>query len=740
MIPGLDFKSRPDPEGLFIASMTTAGLKHLRLDFNGLAALPAGLPDGLVSLHAAYNALGSLAGWAAPASLERLVLAGNWIESLRGEWSTRLRHLDLRSNYLQGSLDFQSLENLEFLDLSFNNISELDVRSLPNLRELKCSHNSLHRVQISPSLQVLALDYNGWRYKWLVGPPLLVEGYADPYVLTSLWLHRHSYKLPHFLVPTIFSTVGAPWTHQEFRANHNLLDLLPDFTEPSSLLRLFLQHNRLRSLPFRLDLLNKLQLLNVAANTLTALPDTPGPLPALEALYLSANPLDVSALVHFLDRCPALSVLHLAATNLTFLPDRSTASLVLAGWWKPWGRLRELSLAVNQLSDIPAALVDGASRLEVLLLHSNMLSRLPSRCSSRTLKELDISCNSIEKLSLDQLCSSLKRLDISTNPGLYFDQVDFQSLCAERAINLIDVQGSNRTPPLDRPASESWEQPWNVGFAETQRSQVFVSQDQGVLVMAVIETQDIDNAMMIRGLLSRTLCPDRLQAAEDLAQSLQTILLDIIRTVSSRSKPPPGLGLCAVRAGGDGDVRAAAVASGNLTNCLVVAPGAPAEPLLADLHTDQTAEEYWRDAVQEAANCCYVPPPRVGQGRLGPGATLVLASGAVWSVLRPEEAAAQAGDGPPGAAAKRIVEIARALDPLSWPAAVAARKCDDIAPGEEKYKSWEYMLEQNHKLLFTRELETLHRNLLRQPPPPAPYPWTALEAEGRYYCYGLKEQ
>ncbi|UYV72045.1 Myo20 [Cordylochernes scorpioides] len=53
-----------------------------------------------------------------------------------------------------------------------------------------------------------------WRYKWLVGPPLLVEGYADPHVLTSLWLHRHSYKLPHFLVPTIFSTVGAPWTHQ----------------------------------------------------------------------------------------------------------------------------------------------------------------------------------------------------------------------------------------------------------------------------------------------------------------------------------------------------------------------------------------------------------------------------------------------------------------------------------------------------------------------------------------------
>ncbi|UYV82372.1 hypothetical protein LAZ67_21001853 [Cordylochernes scorpioides] len=55
----------------------------------------------------------------------------------------------------------------------------------------------------------------GWRYKWLVGPPLLVEGYADPHVLTSLWLHRHSYKLPHFLVPTVFSTVGAPWTHQD---------------------------------------------------------------------------------------------------------------------------------------------------------------------------------------------------------------------------------------------------------------------------------------------------------------------------------------------------------------------------------------------------------------------------------------------------------------------------------------------------------------------------------------------
>ncbi|UYV61841.1 hypothetical protein LAZ67_1006832 [Cordylochernes scorpioides] len=63
-------------------------------------------------------------------------------------------------------------------------------------------------------MAVFLADGMRWRYKWLVGPPLLVEGYADPHVLTSLWLHRHSYKLPHFLVPTIFSTVGAPWTHQ----------------------------------------------------------------------------------------------------------------------------------------------------------------------------------------------------------------------------------------------------------------------------------------------------------------------------------------------------------------------------------------------------------------------------------------------------------------------------------------------------------------------------------------------
>ncbi|UYV75275.1 K02A2.6-like [Cordylochernes scorpioides] len=63
-------------------------------------------------------------------------------------------------------------------------------------------------------MAVFLADGMKWRYKRLVGPPLLVEGYADPHVLTSLWLHRHSYKSPHFLVPTIFSTVGAPWTHQ----------------------------------------------------------------------------------------------------------------------------------------------------------------------------------------------------------------------------------------------------------------------------------------------------------------------------------------------------------------------------------------------------------------------------------------------------------------------------------------------------------------------------------------------
>lgn len=166
---------------------------------------------------------------------------------------------------------------------------------------------------------------------------------------------------------------------------------------------------------------------------------------------------------------------------------------------------------------------------------------------------------------------------------------------------------------------------------------------------------------------------------------------------------------------------------------------------------------------------CDVPSPTIRHVTLRPGDRLVvLSTSALGEALAPDAVLAEALSAPnPMAAAKRLNQavtslvsdvgtcvIAIGLQPNS--AAVGGSQgksvhfrittdIDDEQTDEaEAYKAWEYMLAQNHKMLFNRELETLHRTLVKgktrghlaDPATLSSSGTARLGSKKKRYCYG----
>lgn len=136
---------------------------------------------------------------------------------------------------------------------------------------------------------------------------------------------------------------------------------------------------------------------------------------------------------------------------------------------------------------------------------------------------------------------------------------------------------------------------------------------------------------------------------------------------------------------------------------------------------------------------CELPSPSIRHVTLRPDDRLVvLSTAALGDALAPEAAVAEALDAPnPMAAAKRLNQAVASLVSDGGTCVIAiglqtaASAAGAAGPGKsvhfrittdiddeqadeaEAYKAWEYMLAQNHKMLFNRELETLHRTLAK---------------------------
>ncbi|KAB0794211.1 hypothetical protein PPYR_13831 [Photinus pyralis] len=112
-----------------------------------------------------------------------------------------LKRLIISHNNVQSIVDGAFHENLEQLNLAFNDISQIEegvIKPLTNLKELNLSHNRLNRIQVSfgmPSLETLDLSHN-------VIDQIAEGSFGQFFELKRLILnHNYLTSLPHKIFP-----------------------------------------------------------------------------------------------------------------------------------------------------------------------------------------------------------------------------------------------------------------------------------------------------------------------------------------------------------------------------------------------------------------------------------------------------------------------------------------------------------------------------------------------------------
>lgn len=128
-------------------------LKKLDLSHNVLTSIPLTISENrtLQSLVLSFNKLEILPSLEALTMLEILEIDHNELPQL-SDISSSLITLNVSHNSLKGSLKIGRFPKLESLDVSHNNLQEIDVGLLTNVRELNLSHNNF---KLCPSLKLL---------------------------------------------------------------------------------------------------------------------------------------------------------------------------------------------------------------------------------------------------------------------------------------------------------------------------------------------------------------------------------------------------------------------------------------------------------------------------------------------------------------------------------------------------------------------------------------------------------
>ena len=186
------------------------------------------------------------------------------------------------------------------------NIFDVDTTSLTDfLQVINLSGNKLSG-ELPPSLSEMpALRYLDLSDNTFEGA--MPESYGAMANLTTLWV------------------------------SDNELTALPENIRWTSLRNLFLDKNRLTSLPASLSNAVNLRVLNISHNPITSLSDESLCLPGLRELY--ANGLGLSRLPETVITCGLLEVLEAAENELTFLPEAL----------QTYRRLRILKVGANRL-------------------------------------------------------------------------------------------------------------------------------------------------------------------------------------------------------------------------------------------------------------------------------------------------------------------------------------------------------------------------------------------------------
>lgn len=711
-----------------------------------------------------------------------------------------LQHLDISYNCIQ-KLEIASLTQLRFVDSSYNQLNTIALHG-ESLQILVASNNKLKKVEILKSLNKLEIfDVSFNELNCL--PEIVCD--ATQLVIFDA-SHNQLPNIPNRLFNNNQSHL------QIVKLNHNILNYLPEISTNFTCRCIHLQHNLLSCLPSNLFIFAvRLEELNVAHNRLLNLPLPHHPI-QLKKLYLSSNLLneDVFQLVM---KCPRLQVLHLAYNGLQEVPERIFQTLPNLREFSmaanqldqfPTGLitlpfLQVLYLHSNKLTSVPE--VSNCSSLKAIDLACNNLNKVSlGSIVSPQLSYLDLSCNNqlqINPTEFHNLCSERSVGVVNVN---------------SRRKNAVPFTTENNMNNDDDPWVLGFTETYS-GTARLCITIEKKKQELSIVVIESNDREQVSLIksflpQLLKAEKARTEGTIHYMCNTILAA------LRLIKTKWPHSDPSLTLCCLSTSSEDDGAFVLRIVSTGQPAGCLMIDNGEAVTITENNMEDVPSVNQDWETALKAGfttsnksalsidqfapkRKTCFISEPQMKEIRLkNTESHFIIGSSALWEALEAQEILQIVDRNEQTVqSSKHLAELSMAignregvciavvalqLDKANFFSNSSSNNSsddnnqninflsgfpnisnwqnededkiqnDELIEDAEKYKSWEYMLEQNHKMLFSRELETIHRSFAYRNAPVQNEDstnWCSNTASiyphnfrGRYYCYGYYDK
>ncbi|KAH9361919.1 hypothetical protein HPB48_003672 [Haemaphysalis longicornis] len=498
----------------------------------------------------------------------------------------------------------------------------------------------------------------------------------------------------------------------------------------------------------RLPTTNRLRQLDCSRNCLRELSLPGGRLETLCSSHNRLQNVDITL------PCNVLSYIDLSTNELTQVP-----------YWVPQARSSQhLDLGHNHISSIPSSLFSPTlSQLDTVRLNHNSLAGFPEGITAQChIRHLDLQHNCLTSLPPNLLRHAyrLQWLNASYNQLSNLARPDQASLPLRWLLLTRTGLTDEMAWPLVLacPGLRVLQLAYNQ--LQTVPSRLYINQctqpsGHTEVLAAILESPQRQLLATAKAAVAQLVRQER-RSADTSAIFLQSIILATYRALGSKACCHQLNILLCHLAPADVSTDSAylmTVAQCGGATCLL-AHADRQTTVLFDAHGQGTrcVADDWdaAEGFQSHASSswpstargpppCELPSPSIRHVTLRPDDRLVvLSTAALGDALAPEAAVAEALDAPnPMAAAKRLNQAVASLVSDGGTCVIAiglqtaASAAGAAGPGKsvhfrittdiddeqadeaEAYKAWEYMLAQNHKMLFNRELETLHRTLAK---------------------------